>query len=225
MASVVLSFGGKEIKTYELTKPATVVGRDQTADIVIDNLGVSRGHCQFLRRGTAFVIQDMNSSNGTFVNGAKVGEHYLNDQDQVVVGKYALTFHNEQQAVAPAEKIVPDSLNTYMMDGNKIKERLEEMRREQEAKAPAPTPDPAAVFAPAPAAPEAAGKRGGVGLPDVPSMGRVERHTKIIMGDGKGERTNTKTLKMYLIISLVLNLVLIAACAFTFYYFFFYQAE
>jgi len=210
MAMVVLSFGGKEIKTYQLTKPATVVGRDPGVDIVIDNLGVSRSHCQFLRRGSAYILQDMNSSNGTYVNGQKIGEHFLNSNDQIVVGKYTLTFKNEQQtAAAPAEKIVPDSLNTYMMDGQKIRERLEEMRKAEQAKsagagvAPAAAPPeqtvptaPAVAPVPAPAAaPAAAADRG-------------ERRTKIIMGAAAGVGPSPATLKIYLYVSLALNIVL-----------------
>ena len=68
-----------------------------------------------------------------YVNGKKVVEHYLNDGDEVVIGKYTLKFQNEQQAAAKVEKedsVVPDTLNTYVMDGAKIQEQLAKMRQE-----------------------------------------------------------------------------------------------
>jgi pSer/pThr/pTyr-binding forkhead associated (FHA) protein len=216
MAMVTLSFGGKEVKTYDLSKQAMVIGRDPGADIVIDNLGVSRSHCQLLKRGAAFVVQDMNSANGTYVNGKKVGEHSLNDNDQIVVGKYVLTFKaagGAGGAPAPAvsrapaaDRIVPDSLNTYMMDGNKIKERIDEMRRDELAKA---APAPAALAPAAPAAPAAA----------APS----ERPSRIVMGAAAGG-LSPSTLRLYLYLSLAMNLLLATAFA-LFYYFYLTHAQ
>ncbi len=238
MASVVLTFGGKEIKTYELTQSATVVGRDPGVDIVIDNLGVSRSHCQFIQRGGGFLIQDMNSANGTYVNGKGVGEHELVDNDQIVVGKYVIAFKTgagertpaaaapaapASPATAPAhDKLMPDSLNTYMMDGDKIKERLQEMKRQEDAKqaAPAaetpreeqPAPVPAPTPAPAPPAP-----------PPVPAPAAVQpppaaseepghkRHTRIVMGSSRSRDLSPDTVKRYLYFSLLLNIVLAAA--------------
>ncbi len=229
MASVVLSFGGKEVKTYEIDKPAIVVGRDPGADICIDNLGVSRSHCQFLQRGGVFLVQDMNSANGTYVNGKRVGEHNLDNSDQIVVGKYVLTFKGESAAApappagaAPAaDRIVPDSLNTYMMDGDKIKERLEEMRRAEEAKASAPAAAPAqaapAQAAPAQAAPEqpasAPAEPAAPPPPPPPAQAaseRPERHTRIVMGSAR-KGPDPKTIKLYLYASLALNILLAAA--------------
>ena len=130
-ATITIIFGGQEQQTFPLDKPSIVVGRDASCDIQIDNLGISRNHCQFLRRGSAYVVQDMNSSNGTFVNGKRIAEHYLNDQDEVIVGKYTLKFRNDEQAAqaqAVEQKEVPDTLNTYVMDGTKIQEQLARMR-------------------------------------------------------------------------------------------------
>lgn len=133
-ATVTVIFGGQEQKTIPLDKPRLVVGREPTCEIHIDNLGISRQHCAFAARGEAYVVQDMGSSNGTFVNGRKITEHFLNDADEVMIGKYTLKFKNDAQAApAPAanaegEAGVPDTLNTYVMDGAKIQEQLAKMR-------------------------------------------------------------------------------------------------
>jgi pSer/pThr/pTyr-binding forkhead associated (FHA) protein len=227
MASVILSFGGKEINSYELTKPATVVGRDPGVDIVIDNLGVSRSHCQLIQRGAGYVVQDMNSANGTYVNGTRVGEQGLSSDDQIVVGKYVLTFKAgaEQaaaealaapaapgapegaKAVPAAGPVIPDALNTYMMDGDKIKERLEEMRRKEQTASQQP-----AAQAPA---------SGGEAAPPPPAAesapAHQEHHTRIVMGTAQGGGGGTN--KRYLYISWVLIglliLILIVLAVFT----------
>jgi predicted component of type VI protein secretion system len=133
MATVTVVFGGQEQKSYPLDRPKLIVGREPTCEIPIDNLGISRQHCAFAQKGDAFVVQDLGSSNGTFVNGKKITEHFLNNDDEVVIGKYTLKFKNQQQA-APAPEPgagsanVPDTLNTYVMDGAKIQEQLAKMR-------------------------------------------------------------------------------------------------
>jgi pSer/pThr/pTyr-binding forkhead associated (FHA) protein len=148
MASVIVIFGGQEQKTFQLDKPRMVVGREPSCEIHIDNLGISRNHCAFAARGEAFVVQDLGSSNGTFVNGRKITEHFLNDADEVVIGKYTLKFKNEAQVANPAEANketanVPDTLNTYVMDGAKIQEQLAKMRAGQGGPPPLPGAAPA----------------------------------------------------------------------------------
>jgi pSer/pThr/pTyr-binding forkhead associated (FHA) protein len=132
MASVTVIFGGKEEKTYQLDRSRLVVGREPKCEIQIDNLGISREHCAFSQRGEAYLIQDLNSSNGTYVNGKKITEHFLNNDDEIIIGKYKLLFRNDQQQPAKEKKEeaapVPDTLNTYVMDGPKIQQQLEKMR-------------------------------------------------------------------------------------------------
>lgn len=151
MASVMVIFGGQEQSNHELDKPKMVVGRDATCEIHIDNLGISRQHCAFLVRSDAFVVQDLNSSNGTYVNQRKITEHFLNDGDEVVIGKYTLKFKNQAQVAAPAaapagSAPVPETLNTYVMDGAKIQEQLAKMKG---AQPPAPGAPPGAPAQPA----------------------------------------------------------------------------
>jgi predicted component of type VI protein secretion system len=153
MASVTVIFGGQEQQTFQLDKPKMVVGREPTCEIHIDNLGISRNHCAFVNKNDAFVVQDLGSSNGTYVNGRKVNEHFLNDADEVIIGKYTLKFKNETQSAAPAQPAagdapaVPDTLNTYVMDGAKIQEQLAKMRASQGASGPTPAAPPVGATA------------------------------------------------------------------------------
>jgi pSer/pThr/pTyr-binding forkhead associated (FHA) protein len=138
MATISIIFGGQEQRVVPLDKPKLVVGREPTCEIHIDNLGISRQHCAFEQRGEAFIVQDLGSSNGTYVNGKKVTEHFLNNDDEVMIGKFTLRFKNELQAASPSavsaqtDAGVPDTLNTYVMDGAKIQEQLAKMRAERD---------------------------------------------------------------------------------------------
>src|SRR5208283_1894530 len=129
MASLSIIFGGQEERSVALDKPKSVVGREPTCDIQIENLGISRQHCAFVLRGETYMVQDLGSSNGTFVNGRKITEHFLNHDDEVVIGKYALKFKNEAQAAPAAPTVeggvaIPDTLNTYVVEGGKVQEQL-----------------------------------------------------------------------------------------------------
>ena len=131
MASVTVIFGGQEQQTCLIDRPKMVVGREPACEIPIDNLGISRQHCALLTKGDTFLVQDLGSANGTFVNGKKIVEHYLNDGDEIFIGKYILKFKNEAQVKASASRessALPDTLNTFVMDGAKIQEQLAKMR-------------------------------------------------------------------------------------------------
>jgi len=135
MASVIITFNNQEQGTHELNKPKMVVGREAGCEICIDNLGISRQHCAFVNKNGAFVVQDLGSSNGTFVNQKRIVEHFLNDGDEIVIGKYVIRFKNEQQVQAvekASNSPVPDTLNTYVMDSNKIQEQLAKMKAQQQ---------------------------------------------------------------------------------------------
>ena len=96
---------GQEQSVHELVKPKMVVGREAGCDIHIDNLGISRNHCAFVNKGEAFLVQDLGSSNGTYVNGLKITERFLNDGDEIIIGKYTLKFKNEAQVADRAAKV------------------------------------------------------------------------------------------------------------------------
>jgi predicted component of type VI protein secretion system len=150
MASVTVLFAGQEQGTFELNQPQMIAGRDPECAIRIDNLGISRQHCTIVNRGEAFLLQDLGSANGTFVNGRRVAECFLNDGDEIVIGvKYALRFKNEKQAKATAatDADVPGTLNTYVMDGTKIQEQLARMRAAAGGAAPTGAPGGAPLTA------------------------------------------------------------------------------
>lgn len=98
-----------------ILKPSVSVGRDQDADIVIDDPTVSRKHAKIVRSNDGFVLMDLNSKNGSFVNETKVGQtgQSLKDGDEIRFGPghAALVFReNRAPEIKAQESQVTESV-------------------------------------------------------------------------------------------------------------------
>lgn len=100
MPKMIVSIDGVVIKEVQLTKDRTTLGRRPYNDIVIDNLAVSGEHAAVQMQGGDVYLEDLNSTNGTFVNGKAAKKQLLQNDDTVEVGKYKIRFVNE--AAAPS---------------------------------------------------------------------------------------------------------------------------
>ena len=78
---------------FLLDAPRTVAGRSVDADIFLDDVTVSRKHAEFVRDGDDFVMRDIGSLNGTYVNRVRIDTATLRAGDEIQIGKYRLTFH------------------------------------------------------------------------------------------------------------------------------------
>ena len=92
MNKLIVSLDGLVIKEVALTKDRTRLGRRPHNDIVIDNLAVSGEHAVLQQTGEGFVIEDLNSTNGTYINGKAIRRQVLIHGDVVEIGKYRLRF-------------------------------------------------------------------------------------------------------------------------------------
>lgn len=73
------------------------VGRDNSNDLIVDHSLASRRHARFERTEDGFLVRDLNSTNGTYVNGVVLeGEHLLADQDQIVIADTIITFRDPE---------------------------------------------------------------------------------------------------------------------------------
>ena len=107
--------GGGEGKTYPLGERC-VLGRDSTADCVLDTKSVSRRHATIEQRGGRFFIADLGSTNGTLVNGVRITEPtQLDAGDKIQVGDEALEFLGELDAF-PAGQLTKGSLETAPLE-------------------------------------------------------------------------------------------------------------
>lgn len=97
MPKLVLKFLGALIKEYNLDQPSTKIGRREGNDIQIDNLAVSGNHAKIQKADGSYIIVDLKSTNGTFVNRKKVVQAKLNHMDEITIGKHTLIFEDEKQ--------------------------------------------------------------------------------------------------------------------------------
>ena len=95
MPKMIVSIDGVVIKEVQLTKDRTSLGRRPYNDIVIDNLAVSGEHAVLQMSGTEVHVEDLNSTNGTYVNGKAVKKQLLQNSDTVEIGKYKIKYVND----------------------------------------------------------------------------------------------------------------------------------
>ena len=100
MPKMIVSIDGVVIREVQVTKDRTSVGRRPYNDVVIDNLAVSGEHAVLQMSGNEVYLEDLNSTNGTFVNGKAVKKQLLNDSDTVEIGKYKIKYVNDASSGA-----------------------------------------------------------------------------------------------------------------------------
>ena len=83
---LVIKEGSDKNKSFRLTGRRTIIGRDQSCDIVLSDSSISRRHAVLEQRRKLYVIRDLNSTNGTFVNGIRITEKVLKPEDEIKLG-------------------------------------------------------------------------------------------------------------------------------------------
>jgi pSer/pThr/pTyr-binding forkhead associated (FHA) protein len=79
-----------ELKTIETDKDTITIGRNNNCDIHINNLGVSKEHAAITRQNGNYVIEDLNSTNGTLLNNEPITKAGLSGKDVITIGKHTL---------------------------------------------------------------------------------------------------------------------------------------
>ncbi|MDQ7016410.1 MAG: FHA domain-containing protein [Gammaproteobacteria bacterium] len=92
MSKLILSLGGDTLGEYQLSKEHIVIGRKSGNEIQIDNLSVSGAHAKIITILNDSFLEDLNSTNGTYVNGSLIKRHALQDGDIISIGKHQLKY-------------------------------------------------------------------------------------------------------------------------------------
>ncbi|MCW8831170.1 MAG: FHA domain-containing protein [Gammaproteobacteria bacterium] len=103
MAKLILSFDNKPLKEYELDQEIITIGRKPNNDIHIDNLAVSGTHAKVLTILNDSFIEDLNSTNGTLINGKPITKHSLKNGEKIIIGKHTLEYVNEAEEAGEGE--------------------------------------------------------------------------------------------------------------------------
>jgi len=88
----VVRHGPNAGSSYRLDQPSTAIGRHPDSDVFLDDITVSRRHVVVDRTDDGYLLRDVGSLNGTYVNRKRVDEARLRHGDEVQVGRYRLTF-------------------------------------------------------------------------------------------------------------------------------------
>ncbi len=102
-ALLVVQRGPNTGARFLLDADRTTAGRRPESDIFLDDVTVSRKHAEFVRRAGQFVVRDVGSLNGTYVQRDRIDEAVLRAGDEVQIGKYRLVFHPSPRDSGPRE--------------------------------------------------------------------------------------------------------------------------
>jgi general secretion pathway protein A len=111
---ILLASEGKTVGERELKPGRLVIGRTSDNDLQIDSKFISRHHCQIVTQQDSCLIEDLNSTNGIFVQSKRVRRHNLNDGDVVQVGQHEIMYIDER---TPRVKNAMDALEASVAAG------------------------------------------------------------------------------------------------------------
>ncbi|MFT4862710.1 MAG: pSer/pThr/pTyr-binding forkhead associated (FHA) protein [Pseudohongiellaceae bacterium] len=94
------SFNSSKLGEFPLNKEVMTIGRKEDNDIRIENLAVSGHHAKLLTIFEDSFLEDLSSTNGTFVNGKSIDKHPLKNGDVIVIGKHELRYINAAASMA-----------------------------------------------------------------------------------------------------------------------------
>lgn len=127
MLTLLLKFNDRLLKTIEADKNVITIGRNLENDLHIDNLSVSKNHARIVREKDAFVVEDLKSTNGTYVNEKIVAKQKLNHGDVITIGKHSLEVLLDKTR---SDKTPQDDKNdTMLLTTEKHKEMLKKQQK------------------------------------------------------------------------------------------------
>ena len=174
-AKLVLSLNASILGENTLDKERITIGRKPDNDIQIDNLAVSGQHAAIITILNDSFLEDLDSTNGTFVNGKLIKKHALKNGDVVSIGKHELKYINEEASA-------DDDFEKTMIIRPGMASHAAAQAKAEEAPPAAPPPSGGAAPAPAAGAPAAAAASG-----EMP-LGKIQ----VLSGPGAGKELELK---------------------------------
>jgi hypothetical protein len=141
MPKLTLLLGRRTMQVYDFKQESIVIGRDDGADVLIDNPSVSRRHAEIRLGEQGWEVEDLGSSNGTFIRGAKIsGPQSIGLGDEIGFGKFSIVFgktlgESEQAAgrAAKSRPVAPTTEGTMHINPHEVRELLKEADRKKRA--------------------------------------------------------------------------------------------
>ena len=104
MARLILEFNQEVVKDYSLRSRGITIGRHEDNTIILDNPRVSGYHARIDKTGSDYILTDLQSTNGTFVNNQNVVSQRLRHGDRISIGEHLLLFVGTEKAKVEAER-------------------------------------------------------------------------------------------------------------------------
>jgi len=149
VAKLITTSSSGEQKEYPLAAETMTIGRKPSNDIPIDNLSISGKHAQVITILEDSFLEDLGSTNGTYVNGKLVKKHALEDGDIITLGKYQITYKSgtsggdqdfeQTMIIRPGEAGMPEAAADKEID--KSMQKISAAIASEAASAPASTTD------------------------------------------------------------------------------------
>ena len=143
MARLLLSLDGQVLAEYNMNKERYTIGRLPDNDVRIDNPAVSGHHALVINILNDSFLEDLNSTNGTYVNGKLIKKHALQHGDVITIGHHQLRFVDEQSEETSADEFEKTMIIRPGMTGGPSEEQIHEAVAQAGAPAPG-APGPAA---------------------------------------------------------------------------------
>lgn len=116
MIKLQLMYKDTVLKEFLTDKPEISVGRDPGNDLCIDNLAASSRHARIFKGSDVYAIEDLNSTNGTYLNGKEVKTQLLNENDTITIGKHTIRVSYQEDDSFKDEQSNRMTESTYMID-------------------------------------------------------------------------------------------------------------
>jgi len=137
MIKILLKFNAAVIKELQMTNDILTVGRKPDNDLVIDNPAISGHHARILKQAGSYFVEDLKSTNGTYLNGKRVLKSGLRSKDEIGLAKHSIVFINEDAdnvKAAPMASSEPVSSDATMVVAPTAKKKPAEGQGEQKEK-------------------------------------------------------------------------------------------
>ncbi len=151
MAKLILKFNEEVIDHIEIKQGDMKIGRKASTEIFLDNLAVSGEHANIFTIGDDSFIQDLGSTNGSFVNNKRITKHHLKSGDVIAIGKHTMIYYADSQK---NEELTEDFAKTVIINPD-----VSPTPQPQPQPQPEPEPEPAKDFAKETMAPVTARKK------------------------------------------------------------------
>ena len=146
MARLLLSLDGQVLAEYNMNKERYTIGRLPDNDIRIDNPAVSGHHSLIINILNDSFLEDLNSTNGTYVNGKLIKKHAMQHGDVITVGHHQLRFVNQQESDSSQEEFEKTMVITSSSQGEdrirRVGHAVEQAAKAMPSRRPAASADP-----------------------------------------------------------------------------------